>query len=85
MPPGAVVFCAGTFYKWSFTENVSAQAAKKVAKPSAKPTPRKVKYSEFPHDAKAHKIECGSCHKFPSDNWNKVRTGDAAFPISPNT
>ena len=50
-----------------------------------KPTPRqgdpeKAKYSEFPHSEKAHQVECGTCHKFPSDNWNKVRTGDTAFP-----
>jgi hypothetical protein len=25
-------------------------------------------------------MECSKCHKFPSDNWNKVRTGDTAFP-----
>ncbi len=48
--------------------------------PAPKPTPRKAKYSEFPHSEKAHKLECNTCHKFPSDNWNKVRTGDAAFP-----
>jgi hypothetical protein len=44
----------------------------------AQPRPRK--YSSFPHDQKAHAIECSSCHKFPSDNWNKVRTGSDAFP-----
>lgn len=49
-----------------------------VAKP--KPAPRKIKYSEFPHDAKAHKIDCATCHKFPSSNWKTVRTGEAAFP-----
>lgn len=38
------------------------------------------KYSEFPHNKKAHQKECSSCHKFPTENWNKVRTGDAAFP-----
>ncbi len=47
--------------------------------PTPKPTPRRAKYSEFPHSEKAHKLECNTCHKFPSDNWNKVRTGDAAF------
>lgn len=52
--------------------------ADSVPKPT--PTPRKVKYTEFPHSQKAHQIECGTCHKFPSDNWNKVRTGDTAFP-----
>jgi hypothetical protein len=51
----------------------------------ASPTPRKraaarSRYSEFPHNVKAHRMECASCHKFPSPNWNKVRTGDDAFP-----
>lgn len=45
-----------------------------------KPTPRKARYTEFPHDAKAHRLDCGTCHKFPSANWNTVRTGTAAFP-----
>ena len=31
------------------------------------------KYSNFPHDIKAHQLDCSSCHKFPSENWNKVR------------
>jgi hypothetical protein len=51
------------------------------------PTPRKKvartrpsRYSDFPHSVKAHQLECSSCHKFPSDNWNKVRTGSDAFP-----
>jgi Class III cytochrome C family len=48
--------------------------------PKPTPTPKKVKYTEFPHSQKAHQMECGTCHKFPSENWNKVRTGDAAFP-----
>ncbi len=51
-----------------------------AANPAPQPTPKKPKYSEFPHATKAHGIECSSCHKFPSSNWNKVRTGDAAFP-----
>ena len=40
----------------------------------------KPNYKEFPHSTKAHQIECSSCHKFPSSNWNKVRTGTDAFP-----
>jgi len=44
------------------------------------PTPKRArKYSEFPHDTKAHKLDCSSCHKFPSDNWKKARAADAAF------
>lgn len=52
------------------------------ANPGANPsrTPRKAKFAEFTHSEKAHKQECGTCHKFPSDNWNKVRTGAAAIP-----
>lgn len=48
--------------------------------PKPTPTPKVVKYSDFPHSQKAHQMECGKCHTFPSDNWNKVRTGDKAFP-----
>ncbi|MDM7923110.1 MAG: cytochrome c3 family protein, partial [Pyrinomonadaceae bacterium] len=40
----------------------------------------KPKYSEFSHDVQAHKMDCSKCHTFPSANWNKVRTGDDAFP-----
>lgn len=62
--------------------------AKGKAKAKATPTPSKQirppakprKYSEFPHSQKAHQIACGSCHKFPSDNWKNVRSADAAFP-----
>ena len=41
---------------------------------------RRRSYSQFPHSVKAHQLECASCHKFPSPNWNKVRTGSDAFP-----
>ena len=41
---------------------------------------RPARFSSFPHDQKAHQLDCATCHKFPSSNWNKVRTGDAAFP-----
>lgn len=54
---------------------VEAQKAVK-----AKPAAKKARYTEFPHSEKAHQIDCAKCHKFPSDNWNKVRTGEAAFP-----
>lgn len=47
---------------------------------TATPTPRPAKYSQFDHSTKQHQQDCANCHKFPSNNWNKVRTGDAAFP-----
>ncbi len=45
-----------------------------------KPTPKKSRYSEFAHSTKAHRLECGTCHKFPTSNWNKVRPEKDAFP-----
>jgi hypothetical protein len=38
------------------------------------------RYDKFQHSTKAHKQECGTCHKpFPSTNWQKVRAKDP-FP-----
>lgn len=69
----AVFFsCSGDFGVTAFSQTRKRAVQSRVA------TPRK--YSAFPHDAKAHQLECASCHKFPSSNWNTVRTGDAAFP-----
>ncbi len=77
----AIIFFCAAASLFSFSsaldETVFSQTRKRAA-PRATPRPRK--YSSFPHDAKAHRLECASCHKFPSPNWNKVRTGDAAFP-----
>lgn len=50
------------------------------ATPTPAPIPAKRPYSEFSHDVKEHKVDCGSCHKFPSSNWDKIRTGSDAFP-----
>ncbi len=60
-----------------FSETVLSQTRKRPAVSRAVVPP---KYSNFPHDIKAHQADCSSCHKFPSENWNKVRIGDAAFP-----
>jgi hypothetical protein len=75
-----IFFCAAAgFFCFSsdLNEIVFSQTRKKSV-PSRNSRPRK--YSSFPHDVKAHQLECASCHKFPSPNWSKVRTGDAAFP-----
>jgi Class III cytochrome C family/Cytochrome c7 and related cytochrome c len=48
--------------------------------PRVKAAARPARYSEFPHNAKAHRLECNTCHKFPSANCNKVRAEKAAFP-----
>jgi hypothetical protein len=49
-------------------------------RPAARAAARPARYSQFPHDVKAHRKECTSCHTFPSDNWKAVRAADAAFP-----
>ena len=69
----AVLF---TFCSDDISEKAFAQRARRPV--PSRPAARK--YSEFPHDVKAHRLECASCHKFPSANWNKVRTATAAFP-----
>lgn len=66
------------FYSADLSTTAFSQARRTTPRRSTVAAPPK--YSSFPHDVSAHRIECGSCHKFPSSNWNKVRTGDAAFP-----
>lgn len=37
------------------------------------------KFTDFPH-GRHSKLECSSCHKFPSANWKRVRKPAEAFP-----
>lgn len=78
----ALLFACFIALGWLYRSSspvIAIAGAEPAPTPKRASTPRKVKYSEFPHDSKSHKIDCSSCHKFPSDNWNKVRTGDEAF------
>ena len=51
------------------------------ARPDIESPPLKMaKYTDFPHSARAHQLECSKCHTFPSDNWKKVRPEADAFP-----
>lgn len=72
-----VVGIAFVIYSDALGVEVSSQTRRP---PRATATSRPRKYSAFPHDVKEHRIDCGSCHKFPSENWNKVRIAVAAFP-----
>jgi hypothetical protein len=58
----------------------ASQTAMPTPAPRASRTPVPRKYSQFPHDVKAHRVSCDQCHKFPSDNWKKVRSEKDAFP-----
>jgi len=55
----------------------SATPRGKIKANTQQKTPAKQAIAEFPHSK--HQMECGSCHKFPSANWEKVRKTDA-FP-----
>jgi hypothetical protein len=59
---------------------VEQERRTKRAPQSKNDKPAAVDYSTFSHNTAQHKQACSSCHKFPTANWNKVRTGDAAFP-----
>ena len=61
-------------------DSITTTAFSQARRRPARSTPQAPKYSAFPHNLKAHQVECASCHKFPSANWNKVRAGSAAFP-----
>ena len=64
----------------SGTKGLEMTTAAPTPRPRARQSKRPARYSQFPHDAKAHRIECNICHKFPSENWQKVRTAADAFP-----
>ncbi|HXI89521.1 MAG TPA: hypothetical protein VNO24_05840 [Blastocatellia bacterium] len=53
---------------------------KRQTQSPAKNTPQRRNYSQFSHSIAQHQLACNACHKFPTANWNKVRTGDSAFP-----
>jgi len=42
----------------------------------------RVDYSRFSHSNQKHRLECQTCHKFPSENWKLVRKDDAFPDIS---
>ncbi len=67
----------GAFYSESLSKTLP------FAEAEISSTPRNGKlsnYTRFEHSSKAHRLECGTCHKFPSDNWKKVRSEKDAFP-----
>ncbi len=56
-------------------------AVAQTRRPQRQQKPR-VDYSRFSHTThvSTQKLNCDSCHKFPTKNWNEVRKGDSAFP-----
>jgi len=40
----------------------------------------RVDYTRFSHANPKHRLECQTCHKFPSANWQSVRKEGDAFP-----
>ena len=41
---------------------------------------RGVDYRQFSHISQPHRLECKTCHQFPSKNWKEIRQGDEGFP-----
>lgn len=74
----AALFPTAARSKGALTVTPTATPTPKPA-PSAAASKPKAKYSDFSHDVKAHKMDCGKCHTFPSANWEKVRPKDSAF------
>ena len=72
------LLAAGLFFIYS--GDLAETAFSQARRPHTAIPQSSNRYRQFPHDVKAHRMECNNCHKFPSPNWNKVRTGDAAFP-----
>ena len=78
-------FCVALFGIF-YTKTVSGTYESVLEKTTPTPRPRSrriarpARYSQFPHDVKAHRVNCNTCHKFPSENWQKVRTGSYPFP-----
>ena len=74
----------GVFYPRFVSETINSQVKKPSAKKPSDKTQKETKqakYSEFSHSVPQHtKLACDSCHKFPSANWNSVRSKDDAFP-----
>src|SRR5690242_5377207 len=60
----------------------SAQTRRRAPARPAQPQKPKIDYSKFSHrtHVQEQKLNCESCHKFPSKNWKEVRKGDDAFP-----
>ena len=91
-----IVITAAAFFYGAIYLPSRQVAASTSAGPAAAPTPPRrrsraartktpakaitPKITDFPHSAKAHRLECSTCHKFPSANWNKVRDEKDAFP-----
>lgn len=68
------IFCLFTLLWPSFSEVTLAQRRTQRRQTRSTP-PRKptIDYSKFSHATKKHQEECSTCHKNPTDNWQKVR------------
>jgi hypothetical protein len=78
-----ILLCGATIFALfpnSIVPVVQSQVRRARPQRSTPAASRTRRYTQFPHDVKAHRMDCASCHKFPSTNWNKVRAKDAAFP-----
>lgn len=64
------------------TPTPRGKKAKNIEKKAVAPTENKSKYANFTHETHVAQMEldCAACHKFPTANFDKVRSKDEAFP-----
>jgi hypothetical protein len=65
----------------SLNRTVAAQTRRRPPSRQKQPPKPRVDYAKFSHrtHVQEQKLNCDSCHKFPSKNWKEVRKGDDAF------
>ncbi len=76
-----VVSAQFTFSEGSLSEAAPQKEAQSQRRPLPAPRTQKprIDYSRFSHLTEKHRLECKTCHTFPSKNWKEVRKGDDAF------
>src|SRR5690242_8876667 len=75
----AVIGVFVVFGGFAFTTGDLGQRRRSTADKQTVGQASQSKWTDFQHSSKAHQMECSSCHKFPSDNWKKVRDEKTAF------
>lgn len=53
---------------------ISVDAQRRRTPPRPQNRPPAIDYSKFSHATKKHQAECSTCHKVPSEGWQKTRS-----------
>lgn len=58
----------------TLTSDTSAQRRRTSRRPAPTRARTTIDYSKFSHVTKQHQQRCNTCHKVPTENWQKVRS-----------